>query len=183
MGIWISKLFNQYFGNKEVRILVLGLDNAGKTSILYRMQLDEVVSTVPTIGFNVETLKYKNLTFQVWDLGGQTSIRPYWRCYFTNTDAVIFVVDSADIDRLNIAKAELAAILKEDELKGTSLLIFANKQDLPGALNGAKISEALGLTEIRDRKWTIFESSATSGKGLVDGFDWLADELSAEKTE
>lgn len=86
------------------------------------MQLDEVVSTVPTIGFNVETLKYKNLTFQVWDLGGQTSIRPYWRCYFTNTglrhyvlsivDAVIFVVDSADIDRLNIAKAELAAILK-----------------------------------------------------------------------
>ena len=97
MGIWISKLFNQYFGNKEVRILVLGLDNAGKTSILCntaftvfakwldRMQLDEVVSTVPTIGFNVETLKYKNLTFQVWDLGGQTTIRPYWRCYYPNT--------------------------------------------------------------------------------------------------
>ncbi|KAK8827165.1 ADP-ribosylation factor-like protein 1 [Blastocystis sp. ATCC 50177/Nand II] len=177
MGIIFSRLFNQYFGNKDVRILVLGLDNAGKTTILYRMQLDEIVSTVPTIGFNIETLKYKNLTFQVWDLGGQTSIRPFWRCYFPNTDAVIFVVDSADIDRLNVAKAELSAILKEDELKGTTLLVFANKQDIPGALNGAKISEALGLTEIRDRKWTIIESSASNGKGLVDGFDWLCDEL------
>lgn len=86
------------------------------------MQLNEIVSTVPTLGFNIETVKYKNLTFQMWDLGGQTSIRPYWRCYFPNTsiassfgftvDAVIFVVDSADIDRLNVAKAELAAILK-----------------------------------------------------------------------
>ena len=98
---------------------------------------------------------------------------------------MIFVVDSADIDRLNVAKAELSAILKvgvvfaanEDELKGTTLLVFANKQDIPGALNGAKISEALGLTEIRDRKWTIIESSASNGKGLVDGFDWLCDEL------
>ena len=105
-------------------------------------------------------------------------------------DAVVYVVDSADVDRLNLAKVELAAILKvsfftctysqEDELKGVSLLVFANKQDLPGALNGAKISEALGLTEIRDRKWTLFESSATNGKGLTDGFDWLADELCAE---
>ena len=86
------------------------------------MQLDEVVSTVPTVGFNVETLRYKNITFQVWDLGGQTSIRPYWRCYYHNTgsevkfelfvDAVIYVVDSTDVDRLSTAKAELSAILK-----------------------------------------------------------------------
>lgn len=84
-----SSLFSSLFGKKEVRILLLGLDNAGKTSILGRLTSEEPVTTVPTIGFNVETVKYKNLTFQVWDLGGQSSIRPYWRCYYAQTTAVI----------------------------------------------------------------------------------------------
>ena len=96
MGALVSKLLNTLLGNKEVRVLILGLDNAGKTTILYKLQMGEVVTTVPTIGFNVETVQYKNLRFQVWDLGGQTSIRPYWRCYYQNTNAVIYVVDSAD---------------------------------------------------------------------------------------
>lgn len=77
-----------------------------------RLQADEIEQTVPTIGFNMETLQYKNIKFQVWDLGGQTSIRPYWRCYYPNTDAIIYVVDSADVDRLNIAKQELHAMLE-----------------------------------------------------------------------
>jgi hypothetical protein len=85
MGLLFSSLFSSLFGRREYRILILGLDNAGKTTILYRLQVDEPVTTVPTIGFNVETLKFKNLTFQVWDLGGQSSIRPYWRCYYPNT--------------------------------------------------------------------------------------------------
>lgn len=101
---------------------------AGKTTILYRLQIGEVVSTVPTIGFNVETLTYKNIKFQVWDLGGQTSIRPYWRCYYASTQAIVYVVDSADRDRLAINKAELLAMLEEDELKDAKLLVFANKQ-------------------------------------------------------
>merc|ERR1711975_44077 len=108
-----SKLWSE----KEMRILILGLDGAGKTTILYRLQVGEVVTTIPTIGFNVETVTYKNLKFQVWDLGGQTSIRPYWRCYYSNTDAVIFVVDSTDTERLMIAKQELMAMLDEDELR------------------------------------------------------------------
>lgn len=108
----MTKLFSALFGGKEVRILILGLDNAGKTTILYRLQADEIEQTVPTIGFNVETVQYKNIKFQVWDLGGQTSIRPYWRCYYPNTDAIIYVVDSADTDRLNIAKQELHAMLE-----------------------------------------------------------------------
>jgi ADP-ribosylation factor-like protein 1 len=100
----MSKLLSALLGNKEVRVLILGLDNAGKTTILYKLQMGEVVTTVPTIGFNVETVTYKNLRFQVWDLGGQTSIRPYWRCYYQNTNAVIYVVDSADPDRMAISK-------------------------------------------------------------------------------
>lgn len=174
MGIFFSRVFSALFGSKEVRILILGLDNAGKTTILYRLQVGEPVGqTVPTIGFNVETLQYKNIKFQVWDLGGQTSIRPYWRCYYPNTDAIIFVVDSADTERLKIARQELMAMLEEEELKDAILLVFANKQDMKGALKAQDVSEALGLTTIRNRQWSIQETSATNGRGLFEGFDWL----------
>ncbi|KAF6215941.1 hypothetical protein GE061_000278 [Apolygus lucorum] len=104
--------FRNLLGSREMRILILGLDGAGKTTILYRLQVGEVVTTIPTIGFNVEQVTYKNLKFQVWDLGGQTSIRPYWRCYYSNTDAIIYVVDSADKDRIGISKDELYYMLK-----------------------------------------------------------------------
>ena len=109
---------------------------------------------MPTIGFNVETVQYKNLRFQVWDLGGQTSIRPYWRCYYQNTQANIYVVDSTDTDRLDIAKQELHAMLAEEELKETKLCVFANKQDVAGALAEADISAALGLAALKGRKYT-----------------------------
>jgi ADP-ribosylation factor-like protein 1 len=120
----------------------------------------------------VEVLQYKNIKFQVWDLGGQTSIRPYWRCYYPNTDAIIFVVDSCDSERLGIAKQELMAMLEEEELKDAILLVFANKQDSKGALNAQQVSEALGLPEIRNRQWSIQETSALKGSGLFEGFDW-----------
>mmetsp|Transcript_19540 Transcript_19540/g.49363 ORF Transcript_19540/g.49363 Transcript_19540/m.49363 type:complete len:184 (+) Transcript_19540:71-622(+) len=174
MGILMSRVLSALFGSKEVRILILGLDNAGKTTILYRLQVDEPIGqTVPTIGFNVETLQYKNIKFQVWDLGGQTSIRPFWRCYYQNTDAIIFVVDSSDTDRLSIAKQELMAMLEEEELKDAILLIFANKQDMKNALSAAQVSEHLGLATIKNRQWSIQETSATKGRGLFEGFDWL----------
>jgi len=86
------------------------------------------------------SIQYYLLQFQVWDLGGQTSIRPYWRCYYPNTDAIIFVVDSADTERMGIARGELSAMLEEDELKESILLVFANKQDQKGALNAQQVS-------------------------------------------
>lgn len=175
MGLLFSRVFQALFGSKEVRILILGLDNAGKTTILYKLQneTDEAVQTIPTIGFNVETLQYKNIKFQVWDLGGQTSIRPYWRCYYPNTDAIIFVVDSADKERLNVARQELQAMLEEEELKEAILLVFANKQDQKGALNAKDVSEALSLPDVRNRQWSIQETCAVKAKGLFEGFDWL----------
>lgn len=136
-------------------------------------QIGEVVTTIPTIGFNVESVTYKNLNFNVWDLGGQTSIRPYWRCYYANTAAVIFVVDSTDIERLQTASEELAAMLNEDELKDAALLVFANKQDQPGAKGAGEISEALRLGELRDRNWSIMACSAVDGSGVHEGMDWL----------
>jgi ADP-ribosylation factor-like protein 1 len=180
MGFMISKVFNSLFGSKEVRILILGLDNAGKTTILYRLQADEPIETIPTIGFNVETLQYKNISFQVWDLGGQTSIRPYWRCYYPNTDAIIFVVDSVDSDRFVTARSELMAMLQEEELKDAILLVFANKQDMEGSKGAAEITEALGLTTIRNRQWSIQETSAAKGLGLFEGFDWLVASIKGE---
>ena len=146
-----------------------------------RLQVDEPVTTVPTIGFNVETLQYKNIKFQVWDLGGQSSIRPYWRCYYPNTDAIIFVVDSTDIERLETARQELQGMLEEEDLKDSILLIFANKQDMKGALNASQISEALGLGSLKNRQWSIQETSATQGKGLHEGFDWLVQSISGGK--
>ncbi|KAL9224595.1 hypothetical protein vseg_000614 [Gypsophila vaccaria] len=177
MGILFTRLFTSVFGNNEARVLVLGLDNAGKTTILYRLQMGEVISTIPTIGFNVETVQYKNIKFQVWDLGGQTSIRPYWRCYFPNTQAIIYVVDSSDTDRLVTAKDEFHAILMEEELKNAVVLIYANKQDIPGALDAPAVTDALELHMIKNREWALFKTSATKGQGLFEGLDWLRNTL------
>ncbi|KAI8845248.1 ADP-ribosylation factor family-domain-containing protein [Chytriomyces cf. hyalinus JEL632] len=177
MGSIFSSLFQRLWGTKEVRILILGIDGAGKTTILYRLQIGEVVTTIPTIGFNVETVTFKNIKFQVWDLGGQTSIRPYWRCYYQNTDAIIYVIDSTDRDRLSISKDELLAMLQEEELKTAKLMVLANKQDLAGAMSAAEVSEHLGLTELRGRQWTIFKCSAMTGEGLTESMDWLANQV------
>ncbi|CAG8450998.1 6855_t:CDS:2 [Ambispora leptoticha] len=167
-----SRALGRLWGEKEVRILILGLDGAGKTTILYRFQIGEVVTTIPTIGFNVETVTYKNIKFQVWDLGGQTSIRPYWRCYYANTDAVIYVVDSVDRDRINTAREELHAMLEEEELRESALLVFANKQDMDGAMSVTEVSDSLRLDTLKNRQWTIYKTSAVKGDGLTEGLDW-----------
>ncbi|OBW69445.1 MAG: Uncharacterized protein AUREO_005010 [Aureobasidium pullulans] len=157
-------------------------DNAGKTTLLYRLKIGEVVTTIPTIGFNVESVNYKNLNFNVWDLGGQTSIRPYWRCYYANTAAVIFVIDSTDVDRLSTAADELSAMLNEEELRDAALLVFANKQDQPGAKGAGDISEALRLGELKDRNWTIVACSAIDGRGVSEGMDWMVQTVQSDSS-
>ncbi|KZF22717.1 ARF/SAR protein [Xylona heveae TC161] len=180
MGGSISRILSSLFSKKEIRILILGLDNAGKTTLLWRLKIGEVVTTTPTIGFNIESVTYNNLNFTVWDLGGQTSIRPYWRCYYADTAAVIFVIDSTDIDRIGTAAEELAAMLHEEELRDAALLVFANKQDQPGAKGAGEISEALKLGELRDRNWSIVACSAVDGRGINDGMDWLAQTVQSD---
>merc|ERR1712053_49773 len=143
-----TKVFDKLFGKKEMRILMVGLDAAGKTTILYKLKLGEIVTTIPTIGFNVETVEYKNISFTVWDVGGQDKIRPLWRHYYQGTNAIIFVVDSNDRERIddssgtdNSAKEELHRMLAEDELRNAPVLVLANKQDLPNAMNVDEITE------------------------------------------
>lgn len=181
MGSLFSRIFSGLFGSKETRILILGLDGAGKTTILYRLQVGEVVTTIPTIGFNVETVTYKNLKFQVWDLGGQTSIRPYWRCYYANTDAVIYVIDSQDRERIGISKQELISMLDEEELRKAVLVVLANKQDMEGAMSATDVSNALGLSALKSRSWSIFKTSAIKGEGLDEAMDWLVNALKTKQ--
>lgn len=117
---------------------------------------------------------------QVWDLGGQESIRPYWRSYYQEQEAVIFVVDSCDHGRMQIAKRELMNIIEEEELKHAAVCVFANKQDMPEAMATAEIAEALGLSTIVDKKWTIIATSALRGDGLKEGFEWISDAVQAK---
>lgn len=178
MGLAFSRIWERLFGKKEMRILMVGLDAAGKTTILYKLKLGEVVTTIPTIGFNVETVEYKNISFTVWDVGGQNKIRALWRHYYQNTQGVIFVVDSNDRDRIDDAREELQKMLGEDELKEAVLLVFANKQDLPNAMSAAEITDKLQLHNLRARNWFIQSTCATTGDGLYEGLDWLSRTLS-----
>jgi ADP-ribosylation factor protein 1 len=190
-----------------MRILMVGLDAAGKTTILYKLKLGEgrlcchchecssiashsptlhlisVVTTIPTIGFNVETVEYKNISFTVWDVGGQDKIRPLWRHYYQNTQGLIFVVDSNDADRIDAARDEMHRMLNEDELRDAVLLVFANKQDLPNAMSAAEMTDKLGLHGLRPsyRQWYIQACCATTGDGLYEGLDWLSATLVKRK--
>lgn len=165
-------------GTTQRRIVILGLDAAGKTTILYKLNLGDVLTTIPTVGFNVESIKYKNIEMTCWDIGGQKKIRGLWYHYYHETDAVIFVVDSCDIERIPEAKEELDAILNNDILREACLLVYANKQDLPNAMTPSTLMEKLGLSsQYRNRQWHIQGTVATSGAGLYEGLDWLASVL------
>uniref|UniRef100_A0A673NEL3 ADP-ribosylation factor n=1 Tax=Sinocyclocheilus rhinocerous TaxID=307959 RepID=A0A673NEL3_9TELE len=169
MGNIFGNLLKSLIGKKEMRSLMFGLDAAGKTTILYKLKLGEIVTTIPTIGFNVETGEYKNISFTVWDVGGEKRTR------------LIFVVDNNDRERVNEAREELMRMLAEDELRDAVLLVFANKQDLPNAMNAAEITDKLGLHSLRHRNWYIQATCATSGDGLYEGLDWLANQLKNKK--
>jgi ADP-ribosylation factor 1/2 len=261
MGLAFSRVWERMFGKQEMRILMVGLDAAGKTTILYKLKLGEVsrrapaaprrpprcrsagraaallavptarppfspsppppllprapapyrpylvltvplllpppprvlrsspsllspsqvVTTIPTIGFNVETVEYKNISFTVWDVGGQDKIRPLWRHYYQNTQGLIFVVDSNDRDRVDAARDEMHRMLNEDELRDAILLVFANKQDLPNAMSAAEMTDKLGLNGLRHRQWYIQACCATTGDGLYEGLDWLSATLGKKK--
>ncbi|XP_062224191.1 uncharacterized protein LOC133922743 isoform X2 [Phragmites australis] len=130
MGQALRRLFDSFFSTKEMRVVMLGLDAAGKTTILYRLHMGEVLSTVPTVGFNVEKVQYKNVVFTVWDVGGQEKLRTLWKMYLSNSDALIYVVDSLDRERIGNARQEFQTIIKDPLMANSIILVFANKQDL-----------------------------------------------------
>jgi len=164
----------------EMRVVTLGLDGAGKTSILFKLKQNEFVPTIPTIGFNVETLEFKNVKITLWDVGGQHKLRPLWKHYYLNTQAVIFVLDASNQDRLGEAHSELVKLLSEKELKDAALLILANKQDVAGCASIESITDQFSLYKLCcGRSWHIQACEAKSGTGLQDGLEWLSRQLVA----
>ncbi|KAF5831892.1 ARF-like GTPase [Dunaliella salina] len=157
----------------EARILVLGLDNAGKTTILKCLSEEDITTITPTQGFNIKSLTRDGFNLKIWDIGGQKSIRPYWRNYFDATDALVYVIDSFDRKRIVESGSELDIILEEEKMKGVPLIVFANKQDLVGAMSADEIADELNLVAIRDRPWQIQACSAKEGSGLTEGMEWL----------
>lgn len=176
MGLVISRILSLIQSKTPCRILMVGLDGAGKTTVLYKLKLGEVVTTIPTIGFNVETVEYKNISFTVWDVGGQGKIRPLWRHYFNNTSAIIYVVDSNDPQRMAESKEELDIMLEDQELADVPLLVMANKQDLPQAASASWITDALNLRNLR-RTWFVQATCAVNSSGIYEALDWLAKEV------
>eukprot|EP01038_Epipyxis_sp_PR26KG_P005144 gene5144-7164_t len=172
IGKFISSLYPM--SPHEYRGLMVGLDASGRTTALYRLKLGEVVTTIPTIGFNVETLDYKTVQFTLWDVGGCDKIRPLWRHYYQNTQVMIYFVDSNDRDRFLSARDELARLLNEDELRDVILLVFANKQDLPNCMTAEEVSVGLELDKHRNsHRIHVQGSCAISGEGLYEGIEWL----------
>ncbi|TSM44164.1 ADP-ribosylation factor 4 [Bagarius yarrelli] len=151
MGLIFSSIFSRFIQKKEMRLLM---------------------------GFNVETVEYKNISFTVWDVGGQTVIRPLWRHYYQNTTGLIFVVDSSDRERIQDAALELQMMLEDDGLRDAVVLVFANKQDLPNAMPVHEMTEKLGLHDLKGRPWYVQSTCATNGTGLYEGLDWLSNQLS-----
>lgn len=178
MGILISRIFKSILGDgQKAKIVIVGLNNAGKTTILYRMHTGQAMQTQPTIASNVEEVKYDELTFQVWDLGGQEDLRAQWSSYFSAADAVIFVVDSHDQDNSTLAKMEFFNVLLLEDLKNAYVLVLANKQDIPGSRNPGQIAEDFGLNTIRKHEWHIQGCCALTGDGLKEGFGWIANKI------
>ncbi|CCW61087.1 unnamed protein product [Phytomonas sp. EM1] len=175
------------FAGKKATVLMLGLDAAGKTTLLAKLSLNETPATVPTVGFNVETVAFAGVTMHLWDVGGQRRLRGLWRHYYDGADAILFVIDSNDAGRLGEVRGELVRLLREPALARASLLLLCNKQDLPGRLPPAEIARRLGVYDVVDedalgrylagRRWYVQGCCAFTGQGLFEGLDWLCQHL------
>eukprot|EP00605_Chrysophyceae_sp_TOSAG23-4_P001298 GSChrysophyteH1.ASY1.ANO1.1412.1 assembled CDS len=144
--------------DQEARLLVLGLDNSGKTTILKKLSDEDITHIMPTQGFNIKSLMRDGFKLNVWDIGGQKSIRPYWRNYYDQTDALIYVIDSADRRRMEESGVELQQLLDEERLSHVPLML-------------------------RDRTWQILPCSAKTGEGLQDAMEWIVEQINSGKDE
>jgi len=202
----MGNLFSSLFGRlkkRDTRVLLLGLDHAGKTTVLSQMGLQEmytkqqkikdeqegiddidIQNVVPTVGFNVKEVMFGKLQFVLWDLGGQTNIRQMWKHYYKGTDGVIYVIDSSDHGRIQESKQEIENLLCQEELKECCLLIIANKMDKPNAMSTTELIAKLALEDNigKSRPWFVQSTCALSGEGLKRALEWFVEKLQQRQT-
>lgn len=160
---------------KQATVLMLGLDSAGKSTLLYKFKYDDVFLTIPTIGFNVDMIETgKDFTLTIWDVGGQQKMRQVWCNFLENADGLLYVVDSSDKQRLEESKKEFELILKNEFIKSVPVVVLANKQDLPGALNAEEITRRFNMKKYcSDRNWYVQPCCAVTGEGLSEALQRL----------
>ncbi|XP_059619641.1 ADP-ribosylation factor-like protein 6 [Phlebotomus argentipes] len=181
MGIF-DKLAGMFRVRKEeVNILVVGLNNSGKSTIVNHLKHPDEKSTVtvPTVGFSVEKFQNQGVSFTAFDMSGAGRYRSLWEHHFKSCHAIVFVIDSSDRMRLVVVKDELDILTHHPDIahRKVPILFFANKMDCPDALSSVKIAAALGLEKIKDKPWHISSSNALTGEGLQDGVQWLVSEI------
>ncbi|XP_060888927.1 ADP-ribosylation factor-like protein 11 isoform X1 [Labrus bergylta] len=153
------------------QVILMGLDSAGKSTLLARLLTGQEMETSPTIGFNVGTLDLdKKTSLTVWDVGGQKSMRPNWRYFLDDCKALVFVVDSTDRVRMHEAQKVLKKVLCDEKLRGIPLMVLANKKDLPDSMTIREISNQLDLDSHNERLWEVQACSALKGLGLQQAF-------------
>ena len=170
----MGNLFNSV-PNFPAKILILGLDSAGKTTLIYKLKQNEVTNTVPTTGFSVETLSpLNNVSITLWDVGGQEKIRSQWKRGFHDTHGLFFVVDSSDQHRFGEAREVLSSVLSSEDLIGVPLVVLANKQDLKDSFPPPEVASKLELSSLKGRSWSIYGTSAMNGNGLYEAVEQMS---------
>lgn len=158
----------------EAQVMMMGLNSAGKTTLLYKLKGHQEVETLPTVGFNVEPLEAPGrMSLIFWDVGGQAQLRASWKDYLEGTDVLMYVLDSTDEARLPEALDELLEVLNDPNMAGVPFLVLANKQEAPDALPMLEIRNRLGLECFHDRCWDLRACSALTGQGLPEALESL----------
>ncbi|XP_078433451.1 GTP-binding protein 1 [Wolffia australiana] len=181
-------LWKYVYTKTEFHVLILGIDKAGKTTLLEKLKssyskLEGLPSDriVPTVGLNIGRIEVSNAKIVFWDLGGQIGLRTIWEKYYEEAHAVIYVIDAASPSRFEDSKSALEKVLRHEDLRGAPVLILANKQDLPGAGSSDEVARYLDLKELDDRIYMFEAISALDGMGIREATDWLVGAIEKSK--
>ncbi|KAF8728888.1 hypothetical protein HU200_018183 [Digitaria exilis] len=177
-------LWKYVFTKDEFRVLILGVDKAGKTTLLEKLKSIYLKGeglppdrVVPTVGLNIGRIEDANAKLVFWDLGGQVGLRTIWEKYYEEAHAIIYVIDAATASSFEDAKSALEKVIRHEHLRGAPLLIVANKQDLPGVINDEELAKFLHLKELDERPYMFQAVSAYDGRGIKSAIDWLMEQM------